>query len=31
MDQIVSQSIFWILAFGALALYWQRRRRRRAD
>jgi hypothetical protein len=31
MDQIITQSILWILTLGALVLYMQRRRKRKMD
>jgi len=31
MDQIITQSILWILTLGALVLYMQRRRKRKTD
>jgi MYXO-CTERM domain-containing protein len=31
MNSTVLQSIVWVLALGALVLYWQRRKKRRSD
>jgi len=31
MEQIITQSILWILTLGALVLYMQRRRKRKTD
>ena len=31
MDNMVMQSVVWILALGALVLYWQRRKKRRSE
>jgi hypothetical protein len=31
MNQIVTQSIMWVLSLGALVLYMQRRRKRKSD
>jgi len=31
MNEMVAQSIMWILSIGAFALYMQRRRKRKSD